>query len=341
KHAFFMPSSQGPCRFGQYAALHRQILDREGFRDVPIMCPTHYRGLAGLDETVRRSLWKAMVAGDILMKAGCRVRPYEREPGATDRLLERHCRRLARVIERGGDLERAVRVLTASLAALPVRDEPRRPVVGVVGEIYVRNNLFANEEVVRTVERVGAEVWIAPLAEWVLFATSMRNVFEHYDRRFSPELLGAFMKWHWMAHWERRLYAAASPLLDDRHEPDLDEVLGEAAAYLPDSVGGEALLTVGRAVKFAQQGAVAVVNVSPFGCMPGTVAAALFREISLETRVPVVNMFYDGTGGQNRRLEVHLRTAMSAGGARRPQPVMSAEDDGEPELALAPSRTLW
>ncbi|HEY6868029.1 MAG TPA: acyl-CoA dehydratase activase-related protein, partial [Candidatus Eisenbacteria bacterium] len=47
KHAFFMPSSQGPCRFGQYAALHRQILDREGFRDVPIMCPTHYRGLAG------------------------------------------------------------------------------------------------------------------------------------------------------------------------------------------------------------------------------------------------------------------------------------------------------
>jgi hypothetical protein len=57
------------------------------------------------------------------------------------------------------------------------------------------------------------------------------------------------------------------------------------------------------------------VNVAPFTCMPGTITTAIFRQVSAELDIPIVNLFYDGTGGQNRRLEVYLRTAMNSGGA--------------------------
>ena len=40
KVAFFMPSGNGPCRFGQYHRLHRLILDDLGYPDVPIYSPT-------------------------------------------------------------------------------------------------------------------------------------------------------------------------------------------------------------------------------------------------------------------------------------------------------------
>jgi predicted CoA-substrate-specific enzyme activase len=316
QHAFFMTSAQGPCRFGQYVTLHRQILDREGFPDVPILAPSSYMGYAGLDEPIRRQIFKAMLVGDILMKAGCKVRPYERETGETNYRLEQEMARLAAVFESGGDLAKAVGASVRRIASAPTTGGPRKPLVGIVGEVYVRNNVFANENVVRSIEKLGAEAWMVPLTEWVLFTSSMWNLRQNLDQKFSRKLVKGWMQWQWLRHWERKLYGSAGPLLDDRHEPALDDVLASAMTKLPDSIGGEALITVGRALEFVKQKVAMVVNVAPFSCMPGTVTTALFRQVSAETGTPIVNLFYDGTGSQNRSLEVYLRTALNADAGR-------------------------
>ena len=316
QHAYFMASAQGPCRFGQYVTLHRQILDREGFPDVPILAPSSYMGYAGLDEPIRRQIFKAMLVGDILMKAGCKVRPYERETGETNYRLEQEMARLASVFESGGDVTKAVGESVRRIASAPATGGPRKPLVGIVGEVYVRNNVFANEHVVRSIEKLGAEAWMVPLTEWVLFTSSMWNLRQNLDQKFSKKLVRGWMQWQWLRHWERKLYGAAGPLLHDRHEPALDDVLASAMTKLPDSIGGEALITVGRALEFVKQKVAMVVNVAPFSCMPGTVTTALFRQVSAETGTPIVNLFYDGTGSQNRSLEVYLRTAMNADAGR-------------------------
>ena len=54
--ALFMPTAQGPCRFGQYAPYLRQILDANGYRAVEILSPTSqnaYDGLGTLAEAFR------------------------------------------------------------------------------------------------------------------------------------------------------------------------------------------------------------------------------------------------------------------------------------------------
>lgn len=249
------------------------------------------------------------------MKAGCKIRPYELSPGATNYRLENEMHRLAKVIEDDGDLEKALRMATLNLMSIPQQKGRKKPLVGVVGEIYVRNNSYANEDVIRSIEKLGAEAWLGPLSEWILFTSSMRNIRGHHDSKFSKDLIKAYIKWKWMLYWEKKLYKAASPLLDDRHEPKLYDTLDAAEKYLPESVGGEAILTVGRAVKFAHQNVATVVNVAPFTCMPGTITTAIFRNVSAELDIPIVNLTYDGTGGQNRRLEVYLRTAMNSGSA--------------------------
>ncbi len=312
KHGFFMPTAQGPCRFGQYITLHRQILDREGFGDVPIFSPQHYKGFAGLDGSVRQSIFKGMLVGDVFMKSGCRIRPYEKEVGETNHRLETWMHRMAKIIQENGDIEAGVREAVNDFMTIPVHKGRRKPIVGVVGEIYVRNNSYANENVIRSIEKLGAEAWMTPLSEWLLYTNSLYNVFEHHGYKVSKGLLKAYLQYRWMCHWEHKLYRAASPLLDERHEPPLKSVLKEGHRYLTENTGGEALLTIGRAVKYAHQGAAMVVNVAPFSCMPGTITTALFRDISAKLHMPIVNMFYDGTGGQNRRLEVYLRTAMNS-----------------------------
>jgi len=312
RHALFLPTSEGPCRFGQYVSLHRQILDRQGFSDLPILSPSNRNGYQGLDEPVRQTLWKAMVIGDILMKAGCKIRPYENHPGETDSILNGELRRLSQGIERGESLEKAVARTVGILSSVPINKGAKKPLVGIVGEIYVRTNSYANENVVRSVEQCGSEAWMAPLSEWVLFTSSIPHIRDKSGQSFSGELFVSFLKWRWMLRWEKKLYAAAGPLLDDRHEPPLQAVLDAAHPYLPENTGGEAILIIGRAIKFADQGASMVVNVSPFTCMPGAITTAIFQHVSAERRFPIVNMFYDGTGGQNRRLEIYIRTALAA-----------------------------
>jgi hypothetical protein len=104
---------------------------------------------------------------------------------------------------------------------------------------------------------------------------------------------------------------AASPFLDDRHEPPFQECMKLATPYMAFYCGGEGKLSIGRAIKFAQQGAAMVVNCAPFGCMPETVATAVFGRVSADVDMPIVSLFYDGSGGQNRRLEVFLNNAVS------------------------------
>ena len=105
-------------------------------------------------------------------------------------------------------------------------------------------------------------------------------------------------------------------------------MVAEGRRWLPVNIGGEALLTIGRTVAFKDQGAALVVNCSPFGCMPGTTTAAIFRQMSVDLGLPIVSMFYDGTGNQNRRLEAFLH---SATGGDRPAPrQMAADVPGRP-----------
>jgi predicted CoA-substrate-specific enzyme activase len=311
KHAFFMPSSKGPCRFGQYTILHRQILEREGLgHEVAILAPASNNAYQGLDSPMRRSLFKAIACADILLKAQCKVRPYEVRIGETDRVVNEGADLVAKTLEQQGDICAALKTAIQKIAAIETAG-PRKPLVGIVGEIYVRNNMYANEDVIGAVETFGGEAWMLPITDWVIYTSSLENFKEEFPGTiFSWDKADTFITYTWMKHWEKRLMEAASPFLDDRHEPRFQECLEIATPYIPFYLGGEGKLSVGRAIKFAQQGAAMVVNCAPFGCMPETVATAIYGRLSADVDMPIVSLFYDGSGGQNRRLEVFLNNAV-------------------------------
>jgi predicted nucleotide-binding protein (sugar kinase/HSP70/actin superfamily) len=75
---------------------------------------------------------------------------------------------------------------------------------------------------------------------------------------------------------------------------------------MPREFEGETILTVGRASLFAQQEASLIVNCNPFGCMPGTISAALFKKLERELDVPFLNIFYEGARDENKKIEVFL-----------------------------------
>ena len=96
RYVFLTAGACGPCRFGMYATEYRKALRDAGFDGFRVMLFQQTGGLkqatgeeAGLDLSPPFfiALAKALLGGDALNLVGYRLRPYEVEPGATDRAL--------------------------------------------------------------------------------------------------------------------------------------------------------------------------------------------------------------------------------------------------------------
>jgi predicted nucleotide-binding protein (sugar kinase/HSP70/actin superfamily) len=313
--AFFLPTACGPCRFGQYGVLDRIVFKRLGWDGITILSPSSINAYQGLPPPLRRRMWDGILLCDHLRTAVNARRPYEVEPGAVDVAAEDAIGILEEVLaDPRGDgpaaLDRALR----RIEEVPARDGAR-PRIGIVGEIYVRNDPFMNGDLVREIERLGGEARLTSIGEWILYTAYLRD-----QRIESPRpgglltRLGEKLTDRFLRDREHVYEEVARPYLGDRLEPPIEDILEVGRRYFPLEFQGEAILTVGRAVLFIErEGVGAVVNASPTFCMPGTVTTAVFPRIEREYGVPVVCNFYDGTGNVNDKLVPHLHYLSRAG----------------------------
>jgi len=308
KIAFFMPSGTGPCRFGNYYRLQRLVLDELGYPDVPIYSPqqteTLYEDLGQLSEAAgqfTRLGWEAIVAVDLLQKKLFETRPYETNPGQTDQVYGRALERLCQAVSRRQDLAEVLAEAGSWFEAVPTRGVGSRPLVGVVGEIYTRTNRFANENVIRQLEELGAEVSVAPFSEWILYVNHTSK-WAARRRRLWKQLFGLVLTDRVQHKIERRLSQSLEGHLRRLHEPPIPLTLARSQPYIDPSYEGEACLSVGKVVDFLHQGASGVVNVIPFTCMPGTIVHAVMKRFREEhDNVPYLSMACDGQEQTNLR----------------------------------------
>lgn len=303
--ALFMPTSDGPCRFGQYASLQRILFNKLGYEDLAILSPSAHNAYMGLEDDLRKDLWKAILVGDLLFKFFCRIAPYEKRAGETAQAFESVTREAARAYRDGAPFTDCIRNAALRFSHID-REDVSRPLVGIVGEIFVRCNPFSCDRVTDWILEAGAEPWLAPMSEWVLF-TSFNHRYEARKTRNVGEMIRSFLGNSFLTRLEHQAYEAAGGILEGRHEPSTEELVEVGLSYFPVEFNSEAILSAARASLFIDRdGAEMIINVSPFTCMPGTVTAAVFRQMSSRKGVPIVNMFYDGTVGVNERITAFL-----------------------------------
>jgi predicted nucleotide-binding protein (sugar kinase/HSP70/actin superfamily) len=304
--ALFMPTSDGPCRFGQYAYLHRIVANKLGHEDLTIISPSAQNAYMGLEDDLRKDLWKGILMGDLLLKGYCRIAPFEKNAGETRREFESILRDSADSFRGGEAFTRVLEDAVARFSRIE-RAEVSRPLVGIVGEIFVRCNPFSCDRVVDWVLEAGAEPWLAPMSEWILF-TSFIHRYEARKTKNLAEMVKSYLSNSFLSRLEHKAQEATGELLRARREPPTADMVEAGEKYFPVEFNAEAILSAGRAELFIDRdGADMIVNVSPFTCMPGTITAAVFRQMSAEKGVPIVNMYYDGTEGVNEKISIFLK----------------------------------
>ena len=181
--ALFMPTAEGPCRFGQYAPYLRHVLDANGYQAVQILSPSSknsYDGLGSLAKPFVRSGWRALLCADLLEKLLLMRRPYEQMLGDAEAAYEESLTDLCHTIETttvepgeqltalGHSMLRA----RERFGKLDARRDREQPLIGIVGEIFCRLNTFSNENLIGSLEQYGAEAWLSDIVEWVWYTNS-------------------------------------------------------------------------------------------------------------------------------------------------------------------------
>jgi predicted nucleotide-binding protein (sugar kinase/HSP70/actin superfamily) len=323
--AFLLPTANGPCRFGQYRHVLKEVLAQKGLSEVMVVSPTSANGYEGLGEhasDLSRLAWWALVCGDSIRKLLLQTRPYERNPGDTDRAHSESLDALCQVIERT-DLELKQKFsaivdvmgqVCARFDAVPAEYKKDKPFIGVVGEIYCRLDDFANSQLIRRIEKFGGETWLASISEWFWYTTFMhKHDLKVAGRTISKEMLGVIIKNKFQSNDEHKLLEPLHHRFAGYEEPDsIAKMVEPAQPYLPywGSLG-EMVLNVGGSIHMHEAGVDGIVDISPFTCMNGIISEAVYPKVSEDhDGMPIRSFYFDGTEGDyDRDVEIFLELA--------------------------------
>jgi predicted nucleotide-binding protein (sugar kinase/HSP70/actin superfamily) len=296
KYVFLTAGACGPCRFGMYVTEYRKALRDAGFDGFRVMLFQQTGGLRqatgedpGLDmnPTFFISLLKAIVAGDVLNAIGYRLRPYEVEPGATDRAMAQAKKICHDALENRESILYALWRSKPLFEAVKVDRTRVVPKVSIIGEFWAMTTEGdGNYQLQRFLESEGAECDIQLVTAWVLY-----NIWEsRNDTRNRADLRGADTSRYGLGGLgpfdvAKRLFAVGGAELALRLAfqafayagglygyklPDMEKVARVSAAYYNNDLrGGEGHMEVGKLIlNVVESKAHMTVSVKPFGCMP-------------------------------------------------------------------------
>ena len=325
----------GMCRASNYAALLRKGLRDAGYPQVPVIAlsvqgiednPGFHLGIPHIHKAIQ-----AFVIGDAIQSMLLRVRPYEATPGSAMELYRtwdayvQEWITSGRVAALGGRVSygKIIRECVRAFDALPLRDVPRKPRVGLVGEILVKFHPDANNHAVDVIEAEGCEAELPGLMQFfhnsvATAAWDKENLgIDGKQRYIMPIVLWALKKYEKPVH---RAFAAT----DGKFEPHrpIEEMIerSQDIARLGNQAGEGWYLTA-EMVDMIEHGCPNIICAQPFACLPNhVVGKGMFR--ALRTRYPEANIVavdYDpGASEVNQlnRIKLMLATALQDPQAR-------------------------
>jgi predicted nucleotide-binding protein (sugar kinase/HSP70/actin superfamily) len=225
RYVFFSAGSCGPCRFGMYEAEYRYALENAGFGGFRVLIFQQGDGIhassghTGLTFNLDFGLngLNALMIGDVISDLSYRIRPFEKVPGETDRVVEHAVTRMAALLRARGDVKTssadksriraafrsaigatgritlkilhhlyghdildAIAELHAQMNAIRVDRLRVKPVVKITGEFWAQlTEGDGNFKIFNFLEKEGAQVIVEPISTWVAYLTRLEWTVRH------------------------------------------------------------------------------------------------------------------------------------------------------------------
>ena len=240
----------------------------------------------------------AYMFGGLVRKMGCRIRPYEKEKGTTDRIINKSIDILVDAFLGNRSKESAVAEVVSYFEGIDTRVE-QRPKIAIFGDLYARDNAVMNQDLVHFIEDNGGEVITTP------FSSFLKMISGQYFRKW-------FIEGQYLHLLSTKTFFSTATMLEKTYykyferilmEPDLEynespeKILSEYNIRVENT--GESMDNILKIyyLKKHYPDISLFVQASPAFCCPSLVTEAMAKKIENKTGTPVVSVTYDGTGG--------------------------------------------
>ena len=318
--SLLLSQTGGVCRASNYVGFLRKALKESRFENIPVISVS----TQGIEKNpgftfsldMIKKLLMATMLGDLLMRVTLRVRPYEKINNSTNLLLDRWIEKLVLEMEylNKAKFIQYTNEIVKSFDELEIIDLVK-PKVGIVGEILVKYDSMANNDLVKILENEGAEVVVSDITDFLLYClhnSSFKN--KHLGRSFKEKITGdigiKYIEYY-------RKYIREALENSERFAPPLTiEELAELAERLISlgNQSGEGWLLTAEMMELIEDGAENIVCVQPFGCLPNHITGKgmikAIRDIYPKTNI--IPLDYDpGASSVNQlnRLKLMLSRA--------------------------------
>ena len=242
KIAFFMGTAEGPCRFGQYKKFQEDLLARLGYHEIPIISLSSENSYGGYGIKFTKLAWSGICAIDILRKVQRIIRPDEVKKGETDKVYEKYRDKVCKAIREEKPLYPIMREAAEEFRKIK-RIDTKKPVVTVVGEIYVRHNPYSNLFIIDELEKLGVKVELASMREWFFYTNEMYKETSLKEKKLL-EFVKNRIRNLFQEHIEKQLEEPFHDLIKGFEEPPIEEIISFGEKYLHRSLRGEAILSL-------------------------------------------------------------------------------------------------
>jgi predicted nucleotide-binding protein (sugar kinase/HSP70/actin superfamily) len=244
--------------------------------------------------------------GGLVRKVGCKIRPYEKVRGTTDRVISGSMDVLVEAFSGNLSKEKAVADVVSRFEAIETTREgsvfPRqhqRPKVAIFGDLYARDNEVINQNLIHYIEEQGGEVITTP------YSSLIKMIARPYLRKW-------FIEGHYLNVLSSKAICTTATQLEKIYYSYFNRILREprqAYNLSPQKIlapynlriehTGESMENILKIfyIKRHYPDVSLFVQTSPAFCCPSLVTEAMAKEIENKTGVPVVSITYDGTGG--------------------------------------------
>jgi predicted nucleotide-binding protein (sugar kinase/HSP70/actin superfamily) len=240
----------------------------------------------------------AYMFGGFIRKIGCKIRPYEKNAGSTEAVMNRAFTTLYYVFKFGKPKEEVLEQIIRDFEVIEI-EHADRPKVAIIGDLYVRDNDLMNQDLIKTIESNGGEVITTPYSEYIKIVANLLNMRNFKEGRY-------------LDYMQTRFLTSLIPLVEDKFNNYFYRIIekpkngkSNSAVHWLSQFGlnllhsGESLENILKiqALNLQYPDIALFIQTNPSYCCPSLVTEAMKSRIEEMTGVPVVTIEYDGTTG--------------------------------------------
>ncbi len=224
-----------------------------------------------------RRLLAALAYGDALMLLSNQTRPYEKEKGQTDQLVDDWVQTISELFQNNtgfslNQVRQNYSKIVCDFSRIPLKKTPKVK-VGIVGEIFVKYSPLANNHLQNFLEQEACEVMVPGIMQFMLYAIDMpmEDVRLYGGSKFAKQ--ASMLIYTYLSKFEAALIDAVKTK-SDFTAPASYSALKEKARPLI-GIGckmGEGWLLTAEMVELVESGYENIVCTQPFGCLPNHIA---------------------------------------------------------------------